>query len=237
MIYPIKIYDKENKLVRTYDEKEALRLFVGDTYTVSDGDRKQFWNRVWTENKGQSSGETCGALKLKKPRKSRIFNCKFCDNEIKTTSPTRKWCNSFCRDKYRRRHKTMKTQPEYEENKIFLEELKLDPEKTFVIKCKNCTKEVVTTSLSRIWCSDACRQQFKRMAQEIQINEEDMEWEIERDNPYPYHVYLYYRPKQMKIEQVSEHGIYEAKHFCIKELKWRLKNWDEYVRSRVRVEE
>jgi len=74
----------------------------------------------------------------------------------------------------------------------------------------------------------------KRQSEEIEFTENEIEWEIERGKPYAYHVYLHYKPKNMTIMQVSECSIIEAKKFCLQELKWRLKNWDEYKKSTVR---
>tara|TARA_R110002167_G_scaffold59891_1_gene169626 strand:- start:3898 stop:4101 length:204 start_codon:yes stop_codon:yes gene_type:complete len=60
---------------------------------------------------------------------------------------------------------------------------------------------------------------------------EDIEWRIEKGKPYAYHAYCYYKPKDMTIVQVSDTSLSDAKGYCIKELQWRLKHWDDYKKS------
>jgi hypothetical protein len=64
-----------------------------------------------------------------------------------------------------------------------------------------------------------------------------IEWTVERGKPYAYHVYLHYKPKNMTIEQVSDHSISSAKKYCLNELKWRLKHWNEYKKSTMKDDE
>ena len=51
--------------------------------------------------------------------------------------------------------------------------------------------------------------------------------------PYRFHATLTYLPTGMEIEQASENSMAEAKEYCMKELRWRLKNWGNYDRSAV----
>ena len=63
---------------------------------------------------------------------------------------------------------------------------------------------------------------------------EDISWSFEKDKPYKYHAILHHHPTGMSIEQANERGWAEAKDACLKVLKWRLANWKEYQKSRVR---
>jgi len=67
-----------------------------------------------------------------------------------------------------------------------------------------------------------------------EIIDSDLEWTKERDAPYRYHVKLLHKPTGMEIEQASESAFSEAKTYCLRELHWRLRNWDEYKQSMVR---
>ena len=62
----------------------------------------------------------------------------------------------------------------------------------------------------------------------LQMDESDIDWDIRRDDPYRYHAVLTHKATGMVIEQVSDCSKAEAKTFCLKELKWRFKNWEEY---------
>lgn len=227
LIYPIKIYNKENKLVKEFDSNQALKLFIGDTYVISEQDRKDFWDRVWIEKTGPDEPESCGPLKYKKRKLDQIVKCKFCNTEIVTASKRRKWCSPLCKTRF----KNKEDPKEVKEVKEPVPEL--PKENSFVVKCTNCRKEIRTTSQNRKWCTEKCRKSFKR----LDYKESEIEWEIVRGAPYAYHVYLNYKPKNMIIHQASEHNMIQAKEFCIRELKWRLKNWDEYQKSRVREED
>lgn len=226
MIYPIKIYDKENKIVKEYDENEALQMFIGDTYNVSKYEKNNFWDRIWIEKTGTIKPETCGPIKYKKRKKDQIVKCKNCQTELVTASRRRKWCSMLCKSRYIKKQNSQEEHP----NPINIK-LPEDPmENSVLIKCKNCGKNVRSKSPTRKWCTESCRKKFKKLG----FTSNEIEWELKRCDPYPFHVYLHYKPKNMTIMQVSEHSIYEAKHFCLRELKWRLKNWDEYQKSRVR---
>jgi hypothetical protein len=63
---------------------------------------------------------------------------------------------------------------------------------------------------------------------------DEIEWQIERGKPYAYHVYCYYKPKDMTIMQVSDVSLSQAKNYCLQELKWRLKHWEDYIKSTMR---
>ena len=67
-----------------------------------------------------------------------------------------------------------------------------------------------------------------------EIIDSDLEWTKERNAPYRYHVKLLHKPTGMTIEQASESAFCEAKTYCLKELQWRLKNWESYSQSMVR---
>ena len=68
----------------------------------------------------------------------------------------------------------------------------------------------------------------------IYISECDIEWVKEKNRPYKYHIKLIHKPTNMCIEQASERNWQEAKDSCLMTLKWRMANWDEYLKSRVR---
>lgn len=67
-----------------------------------------------------------------------------------------------------------------------------------------------------------------------EIKDSDLEWTQERDAPYKYHMKLLHKPTGMEIEQASDASFAEAKTCCLKELQWRLKNWESYSQSMVR---
>ena len=67
----------------------------------------------------------------------------------------------------------------------------------------------------------------------LQMDESDIDWDIRMNDPYRYHAVLTHKSTGMVIEQVSECSKAEAKTFCLKELKWRFKNWEEYNKSLV----
>ena len=230
MIYPIKIYNKNNKVIKEFDAKEALQMFIGDTYQVSKVERKEFWDREWSNKNGVAQSEKCGPIKYKKRKRDRVIKCEFCSGEVITSSDRRKWCSDLCRNRSKKKE---------DPNAIVEAELITQlvtnnlMENSFLVKCKNCRKEVRTTSPKRKWCTEKCRKSFKRLA----YKEDEIEWEIERGAPYAFHVYLHYKPKNMTIMQASEHNMIQAKEFCIRELEWRLKNWDEYQKSKVRDED
>ena len=66
------------------------------------------------------------------------------------------------------------------------------------------------------------------------IKDSDLEWTKEKDAPYRYHIKLLHKPTGMEIEQASENTFSEAKTYCLKELQWRLRNWEAYSQSMVR---
>ena len=63
---------------------------------------------------------------------------------------------------------------------------------------------------------------------------QDISWSFEENKKYKYHAILHHHPTGMSIEQANERGWAEAKDACLKVLKWRLANWKEYQKSRVR---
>ncbi len=69
---------------------------------------------------------------------------------------------------------------------------------------------------------------------ELQMDDDELSWEIRKDDPYKYHATLTHRSTGMVIEQVSEVSKSDAKIRCFKELKWRLKYWDDYTKARIR---
>jgi len=69
---------------------------------------------------------------------------------------------------------------------------------------------------------------------QVKIPPKDIEWIKEKNKKYTYHMTLHHIPTGMHIEQASERAWSEAKESCLMTLQWRLDNWDEYVKSRVR---
>jgi len=63
------------------------------------------------------------------------------------------------------------------------------------------------------------------------VSDADLRWEEEKYRPYNYHVTMHHLPTGMEIEQASDCSYAAAKGYCLRELKWRLKNWDEYKKS------
>lgn len=78
-----------------------------------------------------------------------------------------------------------------------------------------------------------------RIKKQIGLNTDEglIEWEVRRNCPYPYHVDMHYKPKNMTISQVSDYSISHAQEYCLKELKWRLKNWNAYIKSTLNEDE
>ena len=62
----------------------------------------------------------------------------------------------------------------------------------------------------------------------MNLNEADLGWTEKQNSPYRYHAILQYKPTGMEIEQASETSYSEARGYCLKELHWRFKHWDEY---------
>ncbi|MZH02803.1 MAG: hypothetical protein F3745_05235 [Nitrospinae bacterium] len=71
----------------------------------------------------------------------------------------------------------------------------------------------------------------------LEVDESDLEWEEKQNAPYRYHAFLRHKPTDMVIEQVSEGSIAEAKGYCLKKLRWKIKHWDEWKASGVRESE
>lgn len=237
MIYPIKVFDKDNKLVKEYDFKESLEIFAKENYTISDYERQNFWGRMGSDNNdsatpGKDRPSKHNSLKKNKDlyfnhhsrKKEWIINCWFCKAEIITTSARKKWCSDFCRKQF---NKPKKEEGVQKEKPMLSTKTK---QKNKLVNCTNCRQDFYSAGANSKWCSDKCRKSFRRMG----YTDEEIEWEIQRCNPYAYHVYLTYKPKNMTIMQVSEHSMVQAKEFCIRELKWRLRNWAEYTKSLVR---
>ena len=63
------------------------------------------------------------------------------------------------------------------------------------------------------------------------VSDADLSWSQVKHNPYSYHVTMHHIPTGMDIEQASDCSYAAAKGYCLRELKWRLKNWDEYKKS------
>jgi hypothetical protein len=224
MIYPIKVFDRDNNLVKEYDFKESLEMFAKENYTISDYERKNFWGRVWSDKNDPVTPDKCRPSRYKSRKKQRVINCLFCKAEIITASSRKKWCSDFCRKQF---NKPKKEEVIQKDDSMLNAEIKKNSK---LVNCKNCRQDFYSAGANSKWCSDKCRQSFKRMG----YTDEEIEWQIERCNPYAYHVYLTYKPKNMTIMQVSEHSMVQAKEFCIRELKWRLRNWAEYTKSLVR---
>ena len=68
----------------------------------------------------------------------------------------------------------------------------------------------------------------------IDVDEDELEWTENRDSPYRYHAKLLYKPINMEIEQASDNSMAEAKGYCVKELGWRMKHWEDWQKSGVR---
>ena len=68
----------------------------------------------------------------------------------------------------------------------------------------------------------------------IGVDEEELEWNEKQNAPYKYHAILTYKPANMFIEQASENSMAEARGYCIRELGWRMKHWEDWQKSGVR---
>jgi len=65
------------------------------------------------------------------------------------------------------------------------------------------------------------------------VKKSEVIFEDRLNAPYRFHATLTHLPTGMEIEQASENSMSEAREYCMKELKWRLKHWENYERSAV----
>jgi len=140
-IFPIKIYDAEGKLKKTYDQKEAVEIYEKNNkhiWTLTETE-KRYWKGLGAWDKDSSSYTANIKAREARPFKYEI-ECNFCGKKSMKQSETSKYCDNNCRARYHQvpRHK---------------------------IICQTCQQETMMRKKSALYCSRSCQAKRYRIGE------------------------------------------------------------------------